>query len=154
MPFIETVLISWRIALTAAPSAAFLSPRPTRRPAASAAASVTRASSRARFRSGADGSVSTCIRPSSGRRALRTPADIGLSVILRSSQGAGRLERPGGIVVRLVVARLLADGGGQARSRSLQPLFADRGQSLALLPQFERLLQCEPARFEALDQVD
>ena len=41
-----------RIASTAAPSAAFLSPRPTQRLAASAAASVTRTSSRARFRSG------------------------------------------------------------------------------------------------------
>ena len=37
---------------TAAPSAPFLSPRPTQRPAAIAAASVTRTSSRARLRSG------------------------------------------------------------------------------------------------------
>ena len=42
----------WRIASTAAPSALFLSPRPTHRPAAIAAASVTRTSSRARLRSG------------------------------------------------------------------------------------------------------
>ena len=41
-----------RIALTATPSAPFLSPRPTQRPAAMAAASVTRTSSRARLRSG------------------------------------------------------------------------------------------------------
>ena len=52
-PRIETVLISLRIAFTAAPSAAFLSPLPTHRPAAIAAASVTRASSSARLRSGA-----------------------------------------------------------------------------------------------------
>ncbi len=52
-PLIDTVLISSRIALTAAPSAPFLSPRPTHRAAAIEAASVTRASSRARFRSGA-----------------------------------------------------------------------------------------------------
>src|SRR4051794_23514528 len=51
-PFIDTVETSWRIALTAAWSAPFLSPRPTHRPAAMAAASVTRTSSRARFRSG------------------------------------------------------------------------------------------------------
>ena len=52
-PLIDTELISTRIALTAAPSAPFLSPRPTQRPAAIAAASVTRTSSRARLRSGA-----------------------------------------------------------------------------------------------------
>src|SRR4051812_48684845 len=40
------------MALTAAPSAPFLSPRPTHRPAAMAAASVTRTSSSARLRSG------------------------------------------------------------------------------------------------------
>ncbi len=42
-----------RIASTAAPSAPFLSPLPSQRPAASAAASVTRTSSSARLRSGA-----------------------------------------------------------------------------------------------------
>ncbi len=52
-PRIDTELISIRIAFTAAPSAPFLSPRPTHRAAAMAAASVTRASSRARLRSGA-----------------------------------------------------------------------------------------------------
>src|SRR3954452_12101115 len=51
-PFIDTVETSCRIALTAAPSAPFLSPRPTQRPAAMAAASVTRTSSSARLRSG------------------------------------------------------------------------------------------------------
>ena len=52
-PRIDTELISIRIAFTAAPSAPFLSPRPTHRAAAIAAASVTRVSSRARLRSGA-----------------------------------------------------------------------------------------------------
>ena len=52
-PRMPTVEIRVRIALTATPSAPFLSPRPTHRPAAIAAASVTRTSSRARFRSGA-----------------------------------------------------------------------------------------------------
>ena len=44
-------------AFTATPSAPFLSPRPTQRPAAIAAASVTRTSSRARLRSGIAGST-------------------------------------------------------------------------------------------------
>ena len=44
-PSIETVLRTRRMASTAAPSAAFLSPRPIQRPAASAAASVPRTSS-------------------------------------------------------------------------------------------------------------
>ena len=52
-PRIDTELISIRIACTAAPSAPFLSPRPTQRAAAIDAASVTRASSSARLRSGA-----------------------------------------------------------------------------------------------------
>jgi hypothetical protein len=52
-PRIDTELMSVRIACTAAPSAPFLSPRPTHRAEAIAAASVTRASSSARFRLGA-----------------------------------------------------------------------------------------------------
>ena len=64
-PRMPTVEIRVRIALTATPSAPFLSPRPTHRPAAIAAASVTRTSSRARLRSGAswaaDRSGETCV---------------------------------------------------------------------------------------------
>src|SRR3954454_886286 len=56
-PFMLTVPMSARMASTAAPSPPFLSPRPTQRPAAMAAASVTRTSSRARLRSGAGGSA-------------------------------------------------------------------------------------------------
>src|SRR5829696_289074 len=52
VPCISTLAIITRIALTATPSASFLSPRPTQRPAAMAADSVTRTSSRARLRSG------------------------------------------------------------------------------------------------------
>src|SRR5450631_2393667 len=48
-----------RMALTAAPSAPSLSPRPIHRDAASAAASVTRTSSMARLRSGAWGAEVT-----------------------------------------------------------------------------------------------
>src|SRR3954462_14983796 len=53
MPIVEIIT---RIALTATWSAPFLSPRPTQRAAAMAAASVTRTSSIARLRSGAAGS--------------------------------------------------------------------------------------------------
>ncbi len=52
-PCIDTELTMCRIASTAAPSPPSLSPRPTHRPAAIAAASVTRTSSSARLRSGA-----------------------------------------------------------------------------------------------------
>src|SRR5207249_4708586 len=51
-PSIETVSIMRRIASTATWSAEYLSPSPTHRPAANAAASVTRTSSKARLRSG------------------------------------------------------------------------------------------------------
>src|SRR5581483_5325530 len=53
MPSMETVDRTTRMASTAAPSAPSLSPRPTHREAAIAAASVTRTSSSARLRSGA-----------------------------------------------------------------------------------------------------
>src|SRR5687768_13131078 len=52
IPSMEMVLSTSRMASTAAPSAASLSPRPIQRPAAMAAASVTRTSSMARLRSG------------------------------------------------------------------------------------------------------
>src|SRR5262245_44398334 len=52
MPSIATLLRTRRIASTAAPSAAFLSPRPIQRPPARAAASVARIRSIARLRSG------------------------------------------------------------------------------------------------------
>src|SRR4051794_16051317 len=57
-PRIWTVAIICRIASTATPSAPSLSPRPTQRAAASAAASVTRTSSSARLRSGESGAAS------------------------------------------------------------------------------------------------
>ena len=59
MPSIGTVESTVRMALTAAPSAPFLSPRPIHRLAAMAAASVTRTSSMARLRSGAWRGVTT-----------------------------------------------------------------------------------------------
>ncbi len=57
VPFMPIVEIITRIALTATASAPFLSPRPTQRPAAMAAASVTRTSSSARLRSGDSGAT-------------------------------------------------------------------------------------------------
>src|SRR4051794_4860402 len=66
-PFMLTVPIKARMASTAAPSPPFLSPRPTHRPAAIAAASVTRTSSRARLRSGA------------GRSARKSAGELGVS---------------------------------------------------------------------------
>src|SRR6476619_5482822 len=71
-PFIDTVETSWRIALTAAASAPFLSPRPTHRPAPIAAASVTRTSSRARLRSGCSAAT---------RRDTGTPATDMLRIV-------------------------------------------------------------------------
>src|SRR6476661_8934974 len=81
------------IASTAAPSALFLSPRPTQRPAAMAAASVTRTSSRARLRSGRSDDVGggaglkgllveviarlvLASRPPSARANSRSPHDV------------------------------------------------------------------------------
>src|SRR3954470_21293298 len=58
MPSIGTEFRTRRIASTAAPSAPFLSPRPNQRPPASAAASVARARSMARLRSGGWGAGS------------------------------------------------------------------------------------------------
>src|ERR1700728_293230 len=42
------------------------------------------------------------------------------------------------------------DGGGQPGAGAVQPLGADGGQLLATLPQVQRLLEGEPARFEPL----
>src|SRR4051812_45197704 len=78
-PRIDTVPMSWRIALTAAPSPPFLSPRPTQRPAAIAAASVTLTSSSARLRSGA---------------SCRTASSLGTSGMVTSAAGEGCRYRP------------------------------------------------------------
>src|SRR3954469_21232904 len=76
-PLMLTVPIRARMASTAAPSPPFLSPRPTQRPAAMAAASVTRTSSSARLRSGAG-------------RSLRKPR------FARGPSGTGSTGPPGG----------------------------------------------------------
>src|SRR3954447_10246267 len=83
-PFIDTVETSWRMALTAAASAPFLSPRPTHRPAAIAAASVTRTSSRARLRPG-------CLAPT--RRDPGTPATDMLALVSAPGRSRSLLQR-------------------------------------------------------------
>src|SRR5918999_1639178 len=74
-PSMATVSSIRRMASTAAWSAASLSPRPIQRPAASAAASVTRTTSRARLRSGAALVTARlgCLRDESGK--LDQPLD-------------------------------------------------------------------------------
>src|SRR5262245_9934210 len=94
-PSIDTELRTRRIAATAATSAAFLSPRPIQRPAASAAASVTRASSIARLRSGVcgwsirppEGAVTVPVRPAHVRRARLVGMDARLLAAARDAIG-------------------------------------------------------------------
>src|ERR1700761_8598696 len=93
-PRIDTELIRVRMAFTAAPSAPFLSPRPTQRAAAIAAASVTRASSRARFRFGA------C---SAGSGVPGTP--VLLSVVMVTFALHGLVDCPGEELGRLGAGR-------------------------------------------------
>ena len=71
MPIVEIIT---RIALTATASAPFLSPRPTQRAAAIAAASVTRTSSRARLRSGDWGRGPDSRAPCPEPNGTRAPA--------------------------------------------------------------------------------
>src|SRR6202162_1376591 len=69
-----------RMASTAAPSAVFLSPRPIHRALASAPASVTRTSSRARLR------LISADTPSAARsgRAIRAPGTVSMDLLARS----------------------------------------------------------------------
>ena len=102
IPSIGTVSSTTRMASTAAPSAPFLSPRPIQRLAARAAASVVRASSRARLRSG------RCLRHGSARlqdgpavpRRGTPVGDCGHGTGVeaargRRRQGSGRSGSPG-----------------------------------------------------------
>src|SRR5512132_3677554 len=173
-PRIDTVLMSARIASTAAPSAPFLSPRPTQRPAAIAPASVTRASSSARFRSGAwrSGSavmggfgwpVTAAVWSSDmadafprGRDAILRTGSGGLAESLgphaTGASGAVRrgLERRGGVAG----IGLFGQGGGEPRPSALQPLQADSGEMLAPFPELERFLQGEPSTLQPPDHLD
>src|SRR3954454_7503347 len=94
-PFIDTVETSWRMALTAAPSAPFLSPRPTQRPAAMAAASVTRTSSSARLRSGR----SPPTRSDPGTLESDMEAIVATSPLQQNDRDLGRLHARPDLVV-------------------------------------------------------
>src|SRR5580693_3601121 len=120
IPSIGTLERTVRIASTAAPSAPSLSPRPIHRLAASAAASVTRTRSMARFRSGAWGDVTTEPDHSwswiAACRSGTPPAAI-LEVVdeivvrpngpLRGTVSAGGAKNS---ALKLMVACLLAEG--------------------------------------------
>src|SRR5262245_26566451 len=86
-PSIETVSIISRIASTAAWSAATLSPRPTQRPAARAAASVTRTSSSARLRSGRS-SMAASLRGGRARAARSSILCSGRALARRRDEAA------------------------------------------------------------------
>src|SRR5215210_3029362 len=122
MPIVEIIT---RIALTATPSAPFLSPRPTHRPAAIAAASVTRTSSRARLRSGAG-------------RSARKPRPAVL--VGRGLSGPGKDTGPP------------AEGAMGGEQRSCDPrVMTDGGQTSSQVqePQDDGDLPASPAEIRA-----
>src|SRR3954466_16345281 len=136
-PRIDTVETSWRIASTAAPSPPILSPRPTQRPAAIAAASVTRTSSIARLRSGASRRLSAAgicasrIVELAGQQSVRYPPGF---------------QIPRAWPPSLVGVVLTGGGGGfDALARAFEVPLTDLRELLALLPQRERLLEGEHA---------
>src|SRR6266516_3875724 len=88
-PSIETVCSITRIASTAAWSARSFCPRPIHRPAAMAPASVTRTSSRARFRSGASlGGAGIGSAGSAASLIVRSPLQT-----VEEAAGGGLLEQ-------------------------------------------------------------
>src|SRR3954454_1213639 len=91
VPFMPIVEIITRIALTATASAPFLSPRPTHRPAAIAAASVTRTNSSARLRSGDSGAGDRLSVMLGLYRALRA-VDRDLTGLDREDDGSAGCE--------------------------------------------------------------
>src|SRR5256885_16925625 len=120
-PFMDTVETSWRMALTAAPSAPFLSPRPTQRPAAMAAASVTRTSSSARLRSGR----SPPTRSDPGTLESDMGAIVATSPLQQNDRDLGRLHAGPDLVV--LSQRQVRDCPGR-------DLGDDRRRSVALHP--------------------
>src|SRR5271165_1339034 len=130
-PRIDTELTSWRIASTAAPSPPSLSPRPTQRPAAIAPASVTRTSSRARFRSGAsrrDGEAAALMRRLSQRRV--GARELGYSwcddtaaaaADGKAGQAAATAGRPGHVLVDRAAGGGLHRLGGHCRDVLVRP---------------------------------
>src|SRR4051794_1794064 len=94
------------MASTAAWSACSLSPRPTQRAAASAAASVTRTSSSARFRSGLVVSRTSC------EMTLLSSAPIGPEPRRYGSDGAG------GLALSSLAGLRAQEAGGGDRDRA------------------------------------
>src|SRR5262245_45228415 len=133
MPRIWTDAISVRIALTAAASAPFLSPRPTQRPPAIAAASVTRTSSSARLRSGASLSTRSCCGIAVDS-VITTPLVFEVLVLVTR---AGRRR-----------------GSLQPGARTVEPGLADPRQLLAASPQAQRLLQRGAAVLQLAHDLD
>src|SRR5690606_23629465 len=122
----------------AAPS---LWPRPTRCPAASAAASVTRTSSRARLRSGASASA---------WRGGMAGVVIGCSLLASDTAVDSSFVRRSALL-----ARLGPPGGSfEPGACAVQPGLTDAGQFLAALPQAQRLLQGGAAVLEPADDLD
>src|SRR5437660_2715220 len=139
--------MSMRMACTAAPSAPFLSPRPTHRAAAMAPASVTRTSSMARFRSGA-------LRGGRGGSLTVTPGSPGMpSVCCSVMAGAFRRELRSERRAGLARPRLVGRSHGEPGSGAFEPLRADGSQPLALLPEFQRFLQGEPPALKPPDHI-
>src|SRR3954452_6193647 len=123
-PFMLTVPMRARIASTAAPSPPFLSPRPTQRPAAIAAASVTRTSSRARLRSGAGRSARKAAPELAGRESgSDTQTSSSDHRVLGSYVHALRPDRP---------ATAASGGGGDRPSGVRPPVQADVREHAAL----------------------
>src|SRR5579883_3012271 len=119
-PSMSTLFSVNRIAVTAAWSAAFLSPRPIQRAAASAAASVTRASSNARLRSrvGRDpprvvSAAAIALLLSPPRRPAGSAADVALILAQRPARRRAQRRRLGEEDVKLVL-KTLRRGSGRA----------------------------------------
>src|SRR5947209_6278511 len=135
-PRIDTEPTNLRMASTAAPSPPFLSPRPTQRPAAIAAASVTRTSSIARLRSG-----SSCFRSSRGfDKVLISPPGTARQRHLNCRRKIVKHHNPARSLLReRLRAGLLLLTSGDHRIDPFPgagevPL-ADRGELLAALPE-------------------
>src|SRR5690606_26392293 len=177
-PRMDTVPINWRIASTAAWSPPFLSPLPTHRPAAIAAASVTRTSSIARLRSGASPRcvaradwLVVMVPPDGVVRARRflyltewtlatpTPCHRDHATSKATRLPLARILR-GFATVLIVFGSLLGAllHGSQRRIDALAGAFevslAQSRQSFAALPQRQRLLQGQAAGLQVLHDFD
>ena len=127
--------IMCRIASTAAWSAAFLSPRPTQRAAASAAASVTRTSSRARLRSGVWRCMAAIVEPAAGAaRAGTRRRGAWPTCSHRSTSPPSRAPLPGPHArgrgpARAVPRRARRLAGAEDRDRGRSPATCERSNA-------------------------